>query len=144
MVLNRDGFTNKENQVADLMTEIVENSKQALDTFEAFSKLKALHPAEQMIKILGQSGDEDDLGRLVAICWESGVDFSHYMTFFSALVCHPDYAVAMEALTVIEEAEGPFQKGDIEAALNLATSASTANTGLLEDLISILKNRYNF
>ena len=144
VVVNRDGFSNRDNQVADLMSEIVECSKQTLDTFELFAKLKTLHPAEEMIKILSQSGDADDLGRLVAICWESGVNFSPYMTFFSALVCHPDYAVAMEALTVIEESEGPFNKEDLDGALKVATEANTPNTGLLEDLVSILKNRYNF
>jgi hypothetical protein len=144
VIVNRDGFTNKDNEVANLMSEIVECSKQTIDTFDAFAKLKTLNAASEMVKILGQSGDADDLGRLVAICWESGVDFSTYMTFFSALVCHPDYSVAMEALTVIEESEGPFKKEDLDGAMKVATEASTSNVGLVEDLVAILKNRYNF
>lgn len=143
VLVNREGFTNKENSVADLMLEIIERSKQMVDTFDAFVKLKALKASSEMIQVIKQSGETENLARLVAICWESGVDFSQHITFFSALVCHPDYAVAIEALTVIEQCEGPFNSNDLQAALKLISHAKTSNTGLVNDLIDIIKQHLN-
>jgi len=140
LVISRDGFTNKENSVADLMLEIIERSRQMVDTFDAFAKLKALNAPAEMIQVIKQSGETENLARLVSICWECGVDFSHNTTFFSALVCHPDYAVAIEALTVIEQCEGPFDNNDLQAALKLISQATTPNKGLVDDLIDIIKH----
>lgn len=43
------------------------------------------------------------LGELVASCWQNGLDFSEYIKFFIDIVLEKNYAVSIEAFTVVEE-----------------------------------------
>jgi hypothetical protein len=53
--------------------------------------------------------------KLVAACWESEINFSHYFSFFVLLALDPDYLVSLEAITVISTMEGPFKNEDVKA-----------------------------
>lgn len=50
---------------------------------------------------------------LIAACWESEIDFTEHLSFFVSLLSSDDYFVFLEALTVIENMEGTFNKKDL-------------------------------
>jgi len=47
------------------------------------------------------------LGPLVASCWESGLDYTVHLPVFVELLLRQDYAVGLEALTVVQQMERP-------------------------------------
>lgn len=81
--------------------------------------------------------------KLVAACWESEINFSHYFSFFILLAMDPDYLVSMEAITVISTMEGPFKNDDVREAIKKVKAAqknsATDKNVLLNDLIDTLE-----
>lgn len=51
---------------------------------------------------------------LVAACWESEINFSKYLPFFITLSLDADYLVSLEAITTIEQMEGPFNEAAVK------------------------------
>ena len=54
---------------------------------------------------------------LVAACWESEINFSSYLPFFILLALDQDYLTSIEAITTIENMEGPFIEADVKNAI---------------------------
>ena len=79
----------------------------------------------------------------MAACWESGLDFSKYLEFFIQLIIGSDYGLCMEACTVIECMEGPFQTNTQELCLSKLIELCEKDKEkqqLLEPVIEHLKN----
>lgn len=81
--------------------------------------------------------------KLVAACWESEINFSHYFSFFILLALDKDYLVSLEAITVISTMEGPFNNDDVREAIKKVKAAketiTTEKVVLLNDLIDTLE-----
>jgi hypothetical protein len=54
---------------------------------------------------------------LVAACWESEINYSKYLPFFILLAMDDDYLISLEAITVIENMEGPFTETDVKEGI---------------------------
>ena len=80
---------------------------------------------------------------LVAACWESEINFSNNLPFFVELATHTDYLVALEAMTVISNMEGPFDTNQVNEALlklrNYLTTSASERKVLINDLIFTLE-----
>jgi hypothetical protein len=61
---------------------------------------------------------------LVSACWESSINCSAYLPFFVDLAIISDYIVCLECLTVIENMEGPFDKKELEQAIEKVKNAT--------------------
>lgn len=85
--------------------------------------------------------------KLVAACWESEIDFSHYFSFFILLALDADYLVSLEAITVISTMVGPFNNDDVRAAIIKVKAAqaniTTEKKVLLNDLVDTLEGFIN-
>ena len=83
---------------------------------------------------------------LIAACWESEINFSNQLPFFTELVMDSDYLVSLEATTVIENMEGPFNENDlkdsIKALKEFKKKISTEQIVLVNDLIDVLQSRF--
>jgi hypothetical protein len=81
---------------------------------------------------------------LVAACWESEINFSKYLPFFILLAMHDDYLISLEAITVIENMEGPFDEKQLaEGLIKIKEKQKTISSEkqvLLNDLIMTLQN----
>ncbi len=81
--------------------------------------------------------------KLVAACWESEINFSHYFSFFILLALDTDYLVSLEAITVISTMEGPFNNDDVREAIKKVKTAQKNITSerivLLNDLVDTLE-----
>jgi hypothetical protein len=80
---------------------------------------------------------------LVAACWESEINFSKYLPFFILLALSDDYLVSLEAITVIETMEGPFDKKHLEEGIikikEKQKSISSERVVLYNDLVVTLE-----
>jgi hypothetical protein len=87
---------------------------------------------------------EENKASLVAACWESGLNFSNHLLFFTELAVNEDFLVAIEAVTVIGEMQGPFDAAQAEQSVALVksflTKGSSDKTGLLSDLLITLES----
>ncbi len=82
---------------------------------------------------------------LVAACWESEINYSNNLSFFTELVMDPDYLVSLEAITVIETMEGPFDQKEMQASINtlkeFKKKINTEQLVLINDLVNVLQSR---
>lgn len=80
---------------------------------------------------------------LVAACWESEINFSKYLPFFILLATQDDYLVSLEAITVIENMEGPFGENHVKEGIKkIREKQKNTNSEmvvLLNDLVSTLE-----
>ena len=80
---------------------------------------------------------------LVAACWESEINFSKYLPFFILLALDDDYLISLEAITTIENMEGPFVDADVKEAIKKIKAhqktITTEKAVLLNDLVMKLE-----
>ncbi len=81
--------------------------------FQLFTDLKHENSVDQFIHELQNEKDLDILERLVASCWQNGLDYSKYLPWFVHLVIDQEFQIAFEAFTVIENMYGKIE-GDVE------------------------------
>lgn len=79
---------------------------------------------------------------LVAACWESEINFSKYLPFFILLALDENYLISLEAITTIENMEGPFTEADVKAGIDKVKAFKKNITNerqvLLNDLVDTL------
>lgn len=81
---------------------------------------------------------------LVAACWESEINFSKYLPFFILLALDDDYLISLEAITTIENMEGPFTETDVKDGIEKIKAVKKNITSerqvLLNDLVITLED----
>ena len=84
--------------------------------FQLFVDLKHENSVDKLISELKNERDLDILERLVACCWQNGLDYSKHLPYFVQLVIDQEFQIAFEAFTVIENMYGKIE-GDVETIL---------------------------
>ena len=112
--------------------------------FLLFVDLKNEDSVDQLVRDLKTETDLDILERLVAACWQNGLNFSKHLPYFVDLVINQEFQIAFEAFTVIENMYGKIE-GDIEVMLTDKISASLPDAMenkeyLLRGLLEIIPN----
>ncbi len=111
---------------------------------EALLTLKKEKGAHLLINAINSKKAKDKKHILVAACWESEINFSEHIAFFIELALSDDYLVSLEAITVIENMEGPFNaeavKTGIQKVKEAQKNTSSERLVLLNDLADTLKN----
>ncbi len=135
LLINRDGFSKKQNDVADLIHTLLEKDITHIESVEIFKTLKEKNAHEVLINAIKQCDRISEKIKLTAACWQTCLDFSNQFLFFVELTCSDDFALSMEALTVVENCEDPIINPEIlTQALVIAKNSKSINIGLLEDL----------
>jgi hypothetical protein len=110
---------------------------------EALLTLKKEKGGDLLLLAIASPKAKDVRHKLVAACWESEINFSKYLPFFILLALDDDYLTSLEAITTIENMEGPFQENDIANAIKKLKEAKKTITSekvvLLNDLIVTLE-----
>jgi hypothetical protein len=140
-LVNRDGFTKKQNDSADLVNSLASKYLPRTEQEEIFAKLKELKAQDMLIEAIKTSANNGRKARLIAACWESGLDMSQNFLFFTRLACDNNFEVAMEALTVITSTDAKIDENILTSAIEIAQNTKSPNTVLVEDLIENLRNR---
>lgn len=112
--------------------------------FTLFVDLKNEDSVDQLVSDLKIENDLDILERLVAACWQNGLNFSKHLPYFVQLVIDQEFQIAFEAFTVIENMYGKIE-GDIEVLLTDKIKACLPDAMenkeyLLRGLLDIIPN----
>ena len=112
--------------------------------FLLFVDLKNEDSVDQLICDLKIEKDLSILERLVAACWQNGLNFSKHLPYFVDLVINEEFQIAFEAFTVVENMYGKIE-GDIEVMLIDKINASLPDAEenkqhLLRGLLDIIPN----
>lgn len=140
LIVNREGFSKKQNGTADLVQALLSKKNTRQENEEIFSALKTANAQKLLVDTLQSAKKTADKITLTAACWESGLDFSPYYWVFVELACSDDFTLALEALTVVEHCEGPFEETKLKEALTIAQHTPSRHTTLIGDLISFIKS----
>lgn len=141
LLVNRDGFNKKENDTADLVYLLLEKELTREEQEDIYSKLKAKNASDMLVEAIKNVDRKSDKAKLIAACWESGLDFSSHFLFFTELACDADFLVSMEALTVVDNIDAKLDENILSAALEIAQNSKSKNTHNIEDLIANIKHR---
>ncbi len=141
VIINRDGFNKQQNVTADLLEALLEPKITRQEADEIYTKLKDSKAQALLVDTIRAAENVQDKKILTAACWESGLDFSTHLLFFTELACQPDFGLAMEALTVVENMEGAMEHGTLTTALNLIAASKSPNKDLVQDLTENIKSR---
>jgi hypothetical protein len=91
-----------------------------LNIVQLIGEIKVQDAASHIVYALENCDLGEDFTSLVAACWQSGLDFSQYLTAFIKIFVSGDYQTAVESFSVIEE------------------SISTAGSKMREECINLL------
>lgn len=135
LIINRDGFSKKQNDMADLIHTLLEKNTTRIESEEIFKTLKEKNAQQILVDAIKQCDRISEKIKLTASCWETCLDFSNQFLFFVELACSSDFALSMEALTVVENCEEPVINQEVlTQALIITKNSKSPNTALLEDL----------
>jgi len=109
-----------------------------------FADLKHENSVGQLIVVLENEKNLDILERLVAACWQNGLNYSKYLSFFVQLIIEQEFQIAFEAFTVVENMYGKIEY-DLEATLlekieKSIPEAEERKQYLLKGLLEIIPN----
>lgn len=112
--------------------------------YQLFIDLKHENSVDQLIKELKNEADLDILVRLVASCWQNGLNYSEHLPYFVQLIIDQEFQIAFEAFTVVENMYGKINY-DIEATLlekieKSIPLAEERKQYLLKGLLEIIPN----
>lgn len=141
LIINRDGFNKQQNETADLLETLLEPKITRQEADAIYDKLKDSKAQSLIVDTIRTAENLPDKKILVAACWESGLDFSTHLLFFTELACQADFGLAMEALTVVENMEGAMDHTTLTTALNVIAASKSPNRDLLQDLTENIKSR---
>lgn len=139
--VGRDGFSPSVSRIADMITDLLDRDLKREEQEEIFTKLKAGNAQDLLMEAISNLKKTEDKALICAACWESGLDFSKNLLYFTRLACDPDFSLSMEALTVVENMESKIEEKELAQAMNIALSAQDGNKQIIEDLISALKSK---
>jgi hypothetical protein len=141
LVIDRNGFSKKENNTADIVSELLDKNITRQESEEIFARLKEMKAQAILIQSINAAEDAEDQAKLVAACWESGLDFSDHFQFFVSLANSRDYRIAMEALTVVENCEGKIPEKILRDCIDSVNVNNSGTTSITAELLNHLKKR---
>jgi len=83
--------------------ELLTNPEQKDLKHEALEIIRKANAQQFLVDLISMPAQHKHQRELVMACWETGLDFSNHLIFFSNLVVNCGYPVALEAITVIDE-----------------------------------------
>lgn len=109
-----------------------------------FVDLKHEDSVNQLINEMKNEKDLDILARLVASCWQNGLNYSKHLPYFVQLIIDQEFQIAFEAFTVVENMYGKIE-GDTESMLlgkieKCISTAEERKQYLLKGLLEIIPN----
>lgn len=131
-----------EDKISSLISLLTDPANKEIKE-EALLTLKKQKGGDSLLVAIASPKANEVRHILVAACWESEINFSKYLPFFILLALDQNYLTALEAITVIENMEGPFTNSDVEAAIKKVKEAKKAISSerlvLLNDLVVTLE-----
>ena len=132
--------TDKINTVIELLS-----SKETKDLkHDTLKILKEANGLDLLLKAISKTKNQLVKQYLVAACWEADLDCSQHLSYFVDLALNNDFNVTMEATTVIQEMQAPFDAEELKKNIakieeGMKTYAKEDKGALLDQLLNILQ-----
>jgi len=112
--------------------------------YRLFIDLKDENSVDQLVHELENENDLDILVRLIAACWQNGLNYSKHLPYFVQLIIDQEFQIAFEAFTVVENMYGKINF-DVEMTLlekieKSIPFAEDRKQYLLKGLLEIIPN----
>lgn len=109
---------------------------------EFLNDIKEQSAAAEVIAEIKKPWKPGTISMLISSCWQSGLDYSEYVTDFAEIFFKGDYLTAIECLTIIDESTDDLSNNKREELLRLVNkhqiSPISEKAVLRQELISIL------
>jgi hypothetical protein len=132
-----------ESKISTLISLLTDPSNKEVKE-EALIALKKENGGELLLAAIASPKSDGKKHILVAACWESEINYSKYLPFFIVLALLDDYLISMEAMTTIQNMEGPFKKENLEDGIKKIRAKqkeiNSERAVLLNDLIVTLED----
>ncbi|MBS1651645.1 MAG: hypothetical protein JSU07_06505 [Bacteroidetes bacterium] len=132
--------TNNNISITDQIDTLTNNDIPFEVRDQILHNLKQKNCIKELISAIESSANEIDKSKIIAACWESGLDFSEHLLFFTTLALSKNIQISIEAITVIENCENNISNTIITQALSIANSTNNMNAELKNDLLKALNN----
>jgi hypothetical protein len=108
--------------------------------------IKEQSAAPILIDAMAKRDFGDDTSEVVAIFWQSRLDFSNYLPTFIRIFIKEDYQTALEAFTVVEgsvpKITDEMQQKCINMLQSAVSSISKDKKPLFDELIKVIKGEF--
>ena len=130
-----------EDKISSLISLLTDPANKEIKE-EALLTLKKEKGGDTLLLAIANPKAKEVRHLLVAACWESEINYSKYLPIFILLALDEDYLISLEAITTIENMEGPFTETDVNAAIKKVKEFKKNITNerqvLLNDLVDTL------
>lgn len=102
---------------------------------DVLALLKNNDAADILVEILKTKEYAKHQPVIAAACWESGIDFSRHLSFFVDMAISGDMDTCVEAMTVIQQMNGPFDAATVKQEIDKVQAAPPGEkTALLSEI----------
>ena len=111
------------------------------DTLKILKEAKGL---DLLMKAINKSKNQLVKQYLVAACWEADLECTKHLSYFVDLALNNDFNVTMEATTVIQEMQGPFNGEELKQNITkiedgIKLYSKEDKGALLDQLLNVLQ-----
>jgi hypothetical protein len=143
LIINRDGFSKKENDAADLVMSVIDKDRNREESDQLFTALKEAKAGKLLVEAIRNTDSSEKKAKLISACWECGLDFRQDFLFFVELACHQDFQVALEALSVVENIDAKIDHEILAKAVDITRTSKKGQSELIAGLLHNLNERLN-
>ena len=127
----------------ELLLEQASDEEIFLELSSLLNDLKDQEGAELLAKAIANPEYMEIQAYLVAACWQNGLAYGSYVDTFLEVVLSGEYAAAIEAFTVIEEAIGDLEAREREGLVKKVQSrlqkVDDQQKPLLSELVKVIE-----
>ena len=142
LIIGSEGMSKKDTNNADLLTLLISSKSTREEKDEALIQLKENKAQDFIMGAIIKTKKLEHKALLVSACWETGLDFSKHFSTFIDLIGHENFAVSLEAFTVIQEMETEIEPDLLKKAL-AALKKVKAPSLSVTDAIELITQRLN-
>lgn len=140
IIVGKEGSVKQSADIEDALLVLLSDQTSRDDKDNALKLLKNKKASAALVTAIQNSEEPADKARLIAACWETGLDFSAHYAFFAGLVASGDYAAGLEAYTVLETNDTDPSREILGKALEVLQSAKDQN-GLVKDATALTQQK---
>jgi hypothetical protein len=142
IIIGSEGMSKKDISNADFVTALVSSRSSREEKDAALIALKENNAQSFILNAIAKTKNLEQKALLIAACWETGLDFSREYAVFIDLICHDNFIVSFEALTVIKEMDASIDKLTLQASLKKLQKVKDANVNVA-DAITFIEQKLN-
>ena len=114
LIIGKENEDKSNNDSTSDLIDLIVSKDNADIKQETYKLLKEANALEFIMASINKTNDAQIKQRLTAACWEADIDCSKHLSYFVDLAIQNDFSVAMEAITVVEQMQPPFDKEELE------------------------------